>query len=59
MLIIWFKMVDNYNMKIPRELADLFQRYINEHEELGFRKISQFVLHILREEAKKLIDKMK
>jgi len=52
-------MVDNYNMKIPRELADLFQRYINEHEELGFRKVSEFVLHILREEAKKLIDKIK
>ena len=45
----------DYNMKIPRELADLFQEYIENHPQLGYRTISQYILHILQDEAKKII----
>jgi len=49
----------DYNMKIPRELADLFEKYIEKNKELGYRTISQYVMEILRKEAKKIIDEIK
>ena len=50
-------MKDKYTMKIPFELKDFFEKYIKEHKELGFNFASQFILHILQEEAKKLTEK--
>lgn len=47
-------MGDYYNMKLPQELADLFQEYIKEHKELGFRFVSQYALHLLQQEAKRI-----
>ncbi len=42
-------------MKIPRELADLFEKFINKNPSLGFRKVSQYILSVLQERAKELI----
>lgn len=44
-------------MKIPRELADLFQKIIDENKELGYRTISQYALHVLQDHAKIILDK--
>jgi len=51
-------MTDKYNLKIPLDLVDFFQNYLNEHKELGFTFVSKFLLHILQNEAKKLMEKM-
>lgn len=54
---------DRYTMKIPRELADFFQKYIDNNPELGFNKISQLALHILQDKVfdlkKELEEKLK
>jgi len=47
-------MTDGYNMKIPQELADFVEKDIKEHPELGFKFISQYVTHLLREDIKKI-----
>jgi len=44
-------MSDKYTMKMPAELKKLFQEYIDKNPDLGFRKVSQFALHILQEKA--------
>ena len=46
---------DYYTMKIPNSLRDLFRRYIEKYESLGFKKVSQFALHILQKEAEKIL----
>ena len=50
-------MVDSYSTKIPREIADLFQKYIDKNPELGYRKVSQYILYVLQEEVKRLIER--
>lgn len=55
-------MGDSYNMKIPQDLANFFQKYIDTHKELGYKFVSQYVLHILQDHAKELLtleDKIK
>lgn len=49
-------MGDTYTMKIPKEIKDLFQRYIDhpKNKHLGFRKVSQFVLDFLRKQSIKI-----
>ena len=42
-------------MKIPRELADFFEEYIEKNPKLGYRKISQIILHILQNKARELM----
>ena len=54
----WFRMAD-YNMKIPRELADLFGKYIEKNKQLGYRTVSQYIMEVLRKEAKRIIDEIK
>ena len=44
-------MTEKYTMKIPAELKELFQNYIDKNPDLGFKKVSQFALHILQEKA--------
>ena len=51
--------MSDYNLKVPRELADLFEKYIEKHKELGYRTVSQYILEVLRKEAKQLIDELK
>lgn len=50
-------MGDSYSMKIPIDLAEFFQKYIDDHKELGYRFVSQYVLHILQDHAKVLLNK--
>jgi len=52
-------MGDKYNIKIPRELADLFQQYIDKHKELGYTTVSQYIIELLRTDAKRIIDEIK
>lgn len=42
-------------MKIPRELADFFEEYIEKNPKLGYRKISQIILHTLQNKARDLM----
>jgi hypothetical protein len=48
-------MADKYNLKIPQDLADFFQKYINDHPELGYTFVSQYLLHVLREKAEEIM----
>ncbi|MHA1283285.1 MAG: hypothetical protein ACTSVV_04955 [Promethearchaeota archaeon] len=48
---------DDYFMKIPREMANFIENHINENKELGFKTVSQFILHVLREEVKNILEK--
>ena len=50
------KMGEKYNTKIPRKLADLFQEYIEKNPQLGFNKVSQYILYVLQENAKRLLE---
>lgn len=47
-------MTDKYNMNIPGDIADFIQNYINTNPELGFKFVSQYVIHLLREDIKTL-----
>lgn len=49
-------MTDGYNMKIPQDLADFIQKYISEHPELGMRFVSQYVVQILREDIRQIMN---
>lgn len=49
-------MADTYTMKIPRELADFFQEYIDKNRRLGFRTVSQYILYALQNHAKDLME---
>lgn len=49
-------MGDSYTMKLPQELADFFQNYIDDHRELGYKFVSQYVLHVLQDHAKELLN---
>lgn len=49
-------MGSGYNMKIPQELADFFQKHIDEHKELGYKFVSQYVLHVLQDHARDLLN---
>jgi hypothetical protein len=51
-----------YSMKIPKNLKDLFQEYIDKNPDLGFTTVSQFLLFVLQQKAyeiKKELDKLK
>ncbi|MFW9990212.1 MAG: hypothetical protein ACFFC3_16345 [Candidatus Odinarchaeota archaeon] len=51
-----------YSMKIPKQLKDLFQEYIDKNPDLGFTTVSQFALFILQQKAveiKKELDRSK
>ncbi|MHA1232414.1 MAG: hypothetical protein ACTSPQ_17420 [Candidatus Helarchaeota archaeon] len=49
---------DRYTMKIPRELKEFFQQYIDKNPDLGFKTVSQFALHILQQKAFELKKEM-
>ena len=49
-------MGDKYNTKIPRKLADLFQEYIEKNPQLGFNKVSQYILHVLQKDAERILE---
>ena len=44
-----------YNLKINYELYKIFEDYLNNHVELGYRSVSEFLNDILRQKAKKIL----
>ena len=44
-----------YNIKINYELYEVFQDYINEHLELGYRSVSEFLNEVIRDKARELL----
>lgn len=52
-------MTDKYNMNIPGDIADFILNYINNNPELGFRFVSQYIVHLLRENIKEISSQTK
>jgi hypothetical protein len=48
-------MAKYHTIKIPMELKEFFQKYITLNPGLGFGKVSKYVLHILQDEAKRIL----
>jgi len=48
---------DYYTMNIPNELRILFEAYIGKFPNLGFKNVSQYILHILQMKAEEIIQK--
>jgi len=46
---------DYYTMNIPNELRILFETYILKHPNLGFKNVSQYLLHLLQNKAEEII----
>ena len=44
-----------YTVSIPNSLRILFKAYIDKYPQLGFKNVSSFVHHILKEEGRKII----
>jgi len=45
-----------YGLKINYELFEVFKKYLNNHPELGYRSIAEFLNEVLRNKAKEIID---
>lgn len=46
---------DYYTLNIPNELRILYKAYIAKYPNLGFKNVSQYLLHILQSKAEKII----
>ena len=46
---------DYYNLNIPNELRILYEAYILKHPDLGFKSVSQYLLHVLQNRAEDII----
>jgi len=46
---------DYYTLNIPNELRILFEAYIAKFPNLGFKSISQYLLHVLQMRAEEII----
>lgn len=46
---------DYYSMNIPNELRILFKAYITKYPNLGFKNVSQYILHVLQVKAEEII----
>lgn len=46
---------DYYTLNLPNELRILFEAYILKNPNLGFKNVSQYLLHLLQSKAEKLI----
>lgn len=46
---------DYYSLNIPNELRILYEAYISKHPNLGFKNVSQYLLHILQGKAEKIL----
>ncbi len=44
-----------YTLNIPIELRILYEGYIAKYPNLGFKNVSQYLLHILQSKAEKII----
>jgi len=52
-------MSDKYTMQFPVELKRLLQEYIEKNPEIGFKKVSKLILHIVQEFAIEIMMKKK
>ncbi len=48
---------DYYTMNIPNELRILFEAYITKYPNLGFKNVSQYILHLLQIKAEEIVQK--
>ena len=48
-----------YGLKINYGLFEVFKKYLNNHPELGYRSVAEFLNEILRNKAKEIIDNEK
>lgn len=46
---------DYYTMNIPNELRILYEAYIAKNPNLGFKNVSQYLLHVLQVRAEDII----
>lgn len=46
----------HYTLSIPNKLRKFYEAYIHKYELLGFKTVSEMCLHILQEEAIKLLE---
>lgn len=46
---------DYYNLNIPNELRIFYEAYISKHPNLGFKSVSQYLLHVLQDKAEKIV----
>ncbi|MBN2150822.1 MAG: hypothetical protein JW839_05240 [Candidatus Lokiarchaeota archaeon] len=45
---------ETYSLRIDKGIADFIERYIDEHEELGYHSVREFVEEKLRDEIKRI-----
>ena len=45
-----------YGLKINYELFEVFQKYLYNHPELGYRSTAEFLNEILRNKAKEILE---
>jgi hypothetical protein len=43
-----------YNVSVPNELRLLFELYIRKYRNLGYKRVSQFILNILQTKAEEI-----
>ena len=46
---------DYYTLNIPNELRILFEAFLVNYPNLGFKSVSQYLLHVLQERAEVII----
>ena len=46
---------DYYTLNIPNELRILFEAYLVKNPNLGFKSVSQYLLHVLQGKAEEII----
>ena len=46
---------DYYSLNIPNELRILYEAYISKYPNLGFKNVSQYLLHILQRKAEEIV----
>ncbi len=47
---------EKYTLKIQSSLKNVFQRFIDTHSELGYRSVSQYLVELIRNDAKRLLE---
>ncbi len=45
-----------YDLKINYELFEVFQKYINDNPQLGYRSVSEMLNELIRNKAKEILD---
>jgi len=46
---------DKYTLKIPLALKDVIQQFIDEHPEMGYRSVSEYLNELVRNEVKRIL----